>query len=105
LNPEEHNHIKEHALRAAAPGLYTHLIAELEKCHIHPYDIEPSVIEKESGLQLILRFGEGFMQSDTRDFTWEEIERQAESINEFFKEAGERCKKVLIADYYKMMKP
>jgi hypothetical protein len=95
----------EQPLRVVSPKLYDKLITELEKLHIHPYDYQATVVEKENGLEVILRFGEGFIQSETQLTTYQAIEKGSPEINDFIKTVGESCKKALIADYFKMMKP
>ena len=91
-------------LRAANPSLFQQLQIELEKLHIHPYDIEAFGAKKEDGVEVILKYGESFSHVRTQYFTNTAINEKATVISQFFKETGDDCQKVLIADYYKMMK-
>lgn len=95
---------KELPLRAAEPRLFQLLQAELEAQHIHAYDIEAIGVKKENGVDVTLKYGDDYRHSKTRYFANPLIEKQAPAISQFFKEVGEECQKVLVADYYKMMK-
>lgn len=96
---------EEQLLRVAAPTLYDCLLKEIEAFHIHPYDIKASAINKNGGWEVILRYGDGFSHSTTHFFTEDAIHAPDQKGTVFFKQIAEDCQKVLIADYYKMMKP
>ncbi|MEX1029483.1 MAG: hypothetical protein WDZ91_05480 [Paenibacillaceae bacterium] len=73
--------------------------------HLHPYDVKASVIAGEGGFLIVLRYGEGLAQSKQQFFDDEALAQLSEQITLFYKEAAELCKKMLIADYYKLIKP
>lgn len=95
----------EQSLRAVSPTFYRYLVSAFESFHIHPYDIQANAIIQGDEVEVILRFGEDFHQTERRAFTLDTIEKGSQDITDFIKETGEVCKNVLIADYYKMMKP
>jgi hypothetical protein len=77
---------------------------ELAKFSIHPYDVEASVMGKQEGMELILRFGDGFTQS-TRCYFSETALHDHEEVRRFFKQSARACQMAMIADYYRMTKP
>ncbi|MGO4886423.1 hypothetical protein ACJ2A9_01580 [Anaerobacillus sp. MEB173] len=101
----EANGHKELPLRIATPTLYNKLVETLEPYHIHPFDIQGTVMRKEDGLDVTLRYSQSFSQSETAHFNNDQVEHPDEDVTEFFKATAERCKTQLIKDYYKMMKP
>lgn len=107
---EAHKADREHRskarpLRFARPELYDRLLTELKTLHIHSFDVQASIIEKEKDAEIILRFGDDFSQSMSETFSYEAIQRINEEVISFFKEATEKSQQAIVADYYKMMKP
>lgn len=97
---------KEQSLRVILPELYNFVTDELERLHnIHPYDIQIYTIEETTGYQLIFYFGEGYSHQDSHSFSKNSIEKMDKEITDFIEIFGESCKEVMIADYFKMMKP
>lgn len=94
----------EQSIRVISPSLYSHIASELETIHIHPYDVRVNGIKKENGMELIIRFGDGYAHMKSELFSFEAIEKLDECITEFIKQVGEECKQTMIADYYKMLK-
>lgn len=104
MEPEQTEN--ERFLRVILPNLYNFLMEELEKHYnIHPYDIQAHAIKESEQYQLIFYFGDGFAHQKTKSFSNEAIEKMSTEITDFAKELGEACKEVMIADYFKMMKP
>ncbi|MFZ3577281.1 hypothetical protein [Virgibacillus sp. DJP39] len=101
---EEKENQSERSLRSVSPQLYSLLVTELEKVHIHPYDIQANATEKETGYQLLIRFGNDFSHKESVFFSFESIENEDNNVTEFIKNIGETCKQAMIADYYKMIK-
>lgn len=56
-------------------------------------------------MDVTLKYGDAYRHVKTKTFSTTAIEEMDSAIPQFFKEVGEDCQKVLIADYYKMMKP
>ncbi|MBP2258534.1 hypothetical protein [Virgibacillus alimentarius] len=104
MNAEKKQASSERMMRIVSPNLYNHVTAELEKMNIHSYDIEANVIEEDSGLQVIVRFGEGFTQERSQLFSYDTVTALDKDIDTFIKSIGEDCKQIMIADYFKMMK-
>ncbi|WP_164668821.1 hypothetical protein [Virgibacillus doumboii] len=97
---------KEQPLRVVLPELYTFVTEGLEDLHnIHPYDIQLYGVEEETGYQLIFYFGEGYSHQESIFFSHSSIEKKDSEITDFVEKFGESCKEVMIADYFKMMKP
>lgn len=92
-------------LNLVAPELHQIMLTELSLKNIHPYDIKASGISDKDGIQVKLRYGDGFKQLKTVFFKQEDTERTQEVATDFFQNVGEEIKKVMIADYFKMMKP
>lgn len=106
MNPSSHQTPSdEQPLRLALPACYEHLQAQFALDHLHPYDVKASAIPEGSGYVIVLRYGEELAQSSKQFFELEAIEVLSAELTDFFRETAQLCKKALIADYYKMMKP
>ncbi|WP_138417515.1 hypothetical protein [Aquibacillus sediminis] len=92
-------------LRVAYPETYGLLMAELSKHHIHAYDVQATAKKVDQYVEIQVRFGEDFSKEQTQTFREKEIKQKSEEITNFFKQVGETCKEILIADYFKMVKP
>jgi hypothetical protein len=98
------NMVEERLLRFTAPELYKHMIEIFSNDHIHTYDIHATSAKKDHGLEVTLRFANDFSQVISQTFTAEQVLNPDDNVTVFFTEAAEKCKALLIADYYKMMK-
>lgn len=96
--------VEEKLLRFTAPELYKHMIGIFSNVHIHTYDIHATSAKKDHGLEITLRFANDFSQIICRTFSMEQTLHPDDDVTAFFKEAAEKCKALLIADYYKIMK-
>lgn len=76
-----------------------------EAQNLHPHDFQADLIEEETGYLLRLSFGEQFRAKEELFITDEEIENKSEKISIFVKETADTCQKVMVKDYFKMMKP
>ncbi|TFJ93864.1 hypothetical protein [Lentibacillus salicampi] len=96
----------EHPMRIILPDLYNELTEKLDEHHnIHQYDIQARVLEDHSGFEAIIYFGDGFTHKESHYFSNEAIENSYDGLPEFTEKIGTACKEVMIADYYKMMRP
>lgn len=96
--------IEDRLLRFAAPKLYKNMVEIFSNHHIHSYDVQAYVVEKEHGIDLTLRFSTDFSQFVSIFISSEQAENPDKEVAQFFEEAAEKCKSILIADYYKMIK-
>lgn len=94
------------SLRAVSPKLYRLIMAGLEdEYHIQPYDVQAEAVKKDTGFQVILRFGEQFTENQEQFFSFEAVSEKSDQVKEFVQTAGDACKQVLIEDYYRIMAP
>ncbi len=105
LNKKKRAEIEEQPLRLAFPLSYQHLIDQFAQYHLHSYDVKASVIAQVDGFLVLLRYGEGLSQSQQQVFEENELIQVCEELTQFYDEVAHLCKKTLIADYYKMIKP
>lgn len=96
--------LEEKLLRYAAPALYNRMEEIFSAYHIHPYDVQATILKNEDGLNVTLMFSTDFSQALTKLFSFAQASLPDEEANQFFTEAAEKCKSSLIADYYKLMK-
>lgn len=96
--------LEERLLRFAAPQIYQKMVEIFASFNIHSYDVHGTVLKKENGLEVKLRFAANFFQEATAHFSFEQALNPDEEVTQFFKETAEKCKSQLIADYYKMIK-
>lgn len=96
--------LEERLLRYGTPALYDKMVETFSNFHIHPYDVQSTVSKVEDKFEVSLKFSADFSQSVSRQFTIEQVEHPDEEVTSFFQESAEKCKSILIADYYKMMK-
>lgn len=95
---------REKLLQIVSPELNEYVSAKLEeKFNIHSFDITLKGIEKEGGIHVIFRYGDGFAHQMDHFFPYTAISAESVEIKEFTESAGETCKDVMISDYYKMM--
>ncbi|MBP1969923.1 hypothetical protein J2Z83_002031 [Virgibacillus natechei] len=103
---EEKQHKIRKNLRVLSPDLYRYITSKFEEFHnIHTYDVQVDVIKKETGLHIQIRFGDQFAHAEEQFFTFEAIEEPDAEFEEFVKSTADACQKVMVADYFKMMKP
>jgi hypothetical protein len=105
MSQSETSQDKALPLRAVNSKLFQLLQAELDAQHIHSYDIEAIGAKKEDGTEVTLKYGDAFRHVKSQYFSNSSIEANDPAISQYFKEVGEDCQKVLVADYFKMMKP
>ncbi|WP_342429036.1 hypothetical protein [Paenibacillus sp. FSL L8-0158] len=91
-------------LQSVEPRLYRLLVQELERLHLHPYDVKAGGRADDHGITVYLRFGEELGQVTSRKFSWALVEGGNDEVLTFFKQSAEKIKKSMIADYFKMMK-
>lgn len=95
---------EERLLLFAAPALYKRMVERFSTFHIHPYDVQATVVKNEDGFDLTLRFSSNFSQSVTTHVGFELAMNPDDQVTRFFEETAEKCKSQLISDYYKMVK-
>lgn len=95
----------EQPLRLALPACYQYLLEQFALEHLHSYDVKASVIPQEGGYLFLLRYGDGWMQGKQQYFANELLDNLSMELTNYFKEIAQACKKALIADYFKMVKP
>lgn len=96
--------LEEKLLRFAVPALYQKMIEIFSSFNIHAYDVHGTVMKKDDGLDVTLRFSTNFFQEVTTHFSLEQALNPDDKVEQFFKETAETCKSQLISDYYKMIK-
>lgn len=97
--------LEEKLLRYAAPELYTKMVEIFSTYHLHPYDVHATSLKVENGYEVSLKFSTNFSQTITQHFTFNQVAEPDEEVTHFFERAADQCKSLLIADYYKMIKP
>ncbi|MFD1360502.1 hypothetical protein [Lentibacillus salinarum] len=106
MNTEHTTTKREQPLRLVLPNLYQTITDILEKQHnIHPYDLQVKAIPESSGYTIIVYFGDSFNHQKYQTFSNEAIQSIDSEIVSFIEETGNACKEVMIADYFKMMRP
>lgn len=96
--------IEERLLRFAAPQLYKKMIEIFSNHHIHSYEVQAYVLKNNNGMTVSLRFSSDFSLSLSTNISCIQAENPDNFVIQFFEEAAEKCKSILIADYYKMIK-
>lgn len=105
MNNEVKEVVDEKPLRFIEPDLYQLLLAELQRKHLHSYDMKASAIKDQTGVTLILRYGDELHSSKQAYFSYEAIRQRAEELIDYLDKVTEECKETIIRDYYKMLKP
>lgn len=86
--------------------LYRYIVEALyEKQNIHSYDVEVLATEEETGLTISLKYGENFTHAKEAFFEYEALNKLDDEFVKFIDEITDECKKVMVAEYFKMMKP
>lgn len=96
--------IEERLLRFAAPELYRLMDDIFTLHHIHPFDVQAFAVKNEQGIEIILRFTSDFSQFVMRQISHQQAKSPDQEVTQFFEDAAEKCKSVLIGNYYKMIK-
>lgn len=96
--------VQERLLRFTAPALYSHMVEVFSNYHIHPHDVHAISTKNEIGLEVTLRFSNDFSEIESKQFSSEQADNPDDEVKRFFEEAAKKCKSLLIADYYKMIK-
>jgi hypothetical protein len=94
----------EQLIRYAAPELYQRMMETFSAFHIHPYEVQATLLKKENGYDVTIRFSSDFSQVVTAHFSYEQASHPDEEVNRFFENAANQCRSVLMAEYYKMIK-
>lgn len=85
---------------------YNFIIETLyEKQNIHSYDVEVFATEEDTGLTITIKYGENYSHTKEGFFQHETLKKFNDDFVKFIDELSEECKKVMIAEYFKMMKP
>jgi hypothetical protein len=100
----ENKTLEEKLLRFAAPALHKKMCETFSTFNIHPFDVQGTVLKKDNGFDLTLRFSANFSQSESTYISLEQAVNPDEAVIRFFEETAEKCKTMLISDYYKMIK-
>lgn len=95
----------EKPLRVVAPDIYTIMREIFSEYNIHPYDVQATAVRMKDKVDVRLYFADAFSQSVAIQVKRNIEESSAVELRQFFRRTAENCKKQLIADYYKMMKP
>lgn len=96
--------LEERLLRFAAPQLYKKMIEVFSNHHIHSYEVQAYVLKINQGMNVTLRFSSDFSMFVSTYVSCKQAENPDNKVIQFFEEAAEKCKTILIADYYKMIK-
>lgn len=94
----------EGSLRVEAPAVYDRMIETFSRYNIHPYDAQGAVIKKEEGIEIVLKFSNGFSKTVQTHISADQAKNPDDEVTLFFERAADECKNQLIADYYKMIK-
>lgn len=94
-------------MRAVYPDLYDRLASELERQHIHTYDVEAHVLQAagQDMVTLLLQYGDEYSKQEQLNVTEEQIQSFDESIINFFKGVATHCHEVMVLDYRVWMNP
>lgn len=94
------------SLQIIDPKLYRYIVEELNERHnIHSYDTEILATKENSGLTLIIKYGQNFAHSKERFIKNKSLKNQEDDFVKFVHEVADECKEVMIAEYFKMVKP
>lgn len=96
---------QERSIRIATPELHKKMIETFEPYHIHPFDVQGTVIKNKNGYDVKLTFTNTFSKSVSAYFNFNQVKSPDEKVTKFFNETAEECKSHLIKNYYKMIKP
>lgn len=106
MGSEQTSSKQEQPMRVILPDLYNEVTKNLEDHHnIHKYDIQAQAIKEASGYEAIIYFGDSYAHKKSQYFSNEAIKNTNHEIIEFIEKVGDACKEVMIADYFKMMRP
>ncbi|HHQ2899416.1 TPA: hypothetical protein ACSPOR_004639 [Bacillus cereus] len=100
----ENSIVEEKLLRFALPKLYKQMLEVFEKHHIHPFDIQGTIVKKENGYTVIIKFSQSFSHVATTFVNFEQANNPDAEIIHFFEETAKQCRSQLVKDYYKMIK-
>ncbi len=104
MGMNENKIVEEKLLRFAMPILYKQMLEVFEKYHIHPFDIQGTVVKKKNGYNVIIRFSQSFSHIATTFVDFEQAMHPGEEIIRFFEETAKQCRGQIVKDYYKMFK-
>jgi len=92
-------------LMMLSPFLYQELLGALEKENIHSFDIEAYGCKHSDEIEIEVSFGEGFQKVMKETFPLVILKEKNDKYLNFCTNIGETCKKIMIDDYFKMVKP
>ncbi len=94
------------SLRIVDPKLYHYIVNKLNDTYnIHSYDVEIVAMTGITGLKIKIRYGEDYKQSKEAFFSFTSLQNHEDDFTIFIDEVAKVCKKAMVADYFKMMKP
>ncbi|WP_010530761.1 hypothetical protein [Lentibacillus jeotgali] len=106
MSSEQTSSKREQPMRVILPDLYKEITTNLEERHnIHKYDIQAHAAKTPSGYEAIIYFGDSYAHMESQYFSNQSIKNMNHEIMEFIERVGNACKEVMIADYFKMMRP
>lgn len=79
-------------LQSVEPRLYRLLVQELERLHLHPYDVKAGGRADAQGITVYLRFGEELGQVTSRKFLWALVEGGDEEVLVFLNSRRKRLR-------------
>lgn len=95
---------EEESLRIAAPNLYNKMLESFSKYNLHPYDTESSVIKNQNGMDITIKLAGSQSMLATTKITAKQANEPDEEVISFFESSAEKCKNLLIKNYFKMIK-
>ncbi|PGS78522.1 hypothetical protein COC69_15100 [Bacillus cereus] len=79
----ENNIAKEESFRIKLPTLYKKMLEVFQKYHIHPFDIQGTIIKKDKGYDVIIRFSPLFSNTAKTFITFEKMMYPDEGATRF----------------------
>lgn len=79
-------------LQSVEPRLYRLLVQELERLHLHPYDVKAGGRADDHGITVYLRFGEELGQVTSRKFSWALVEGGNDEVLTFLNSRRKRLR-------------
>ncbi|WNS73570.1 hypothetical protein RRV45_11610 [Bacillus sp. DTU_2020_1000418_1_SI_GHA_SEK_038] len=95
---------REQSLRFAAPHVYQTMVDSFKKFNIHPYDAIGTIKPAKNGYDITIKSANHFSEIATITISKEQALVPDTETENLFQEAAEKCKSLLISDYYKMIK-
>ncbi|MFB6466872.1 hypothetical protein ACE38V_08610 [Cytobacillus sp. Hz8] len=96
--------MEERLLRFASPTLYQKMIEAFSTYHLHPYDVYGTLTKKGDVMVVTLRFSADYTQEETIFLQESQLTYPDEAVEQFFLKVAEKCKSLLVTDYFNMTK-